>query len=572
MMSYSGQSACSAQEDVLQCCDQLYINNQIDEEQLLYLRHLVLIRDNGIASLYDQFQANRSPEELIRGLCRAAGGADTGPVEDEDEVESPDSEPSLRQDSSSSSSSSSSSDESSSSSPIRLESVVKTLKLTPVQGLLLSYLVKEHDRKVVTAFSDFRRSGDLQSLRKKLTQIAIEEDQKMRVEEKEAEEQTDEEEESRSASPSSSGEETSEGEEILVPQSPVASSRLDALLNAMNETNRWKDTVPSRFILAVFAAAQKQLIAVGHACGLCDLFQVGNELVHAAWEVFTSQGDVMDFIDTLRRIVRFAMQESGQDDGSSEDTLPRTIDPPKQKNSERTVFDVEATERDRDEAQEEVVSAKRDLLKHSLDLLTKQGLIDPEAAVLLFRQSLQDSRETDLAIEAYAANKDMMEFLKTLMTLATQALPSAAAAPQASQENPSEALYVSGALMTIADHLLEEKIIPDSLYSALVSLIKDHNPALKEAWVKYRSVIQDGIVLLTALSPSSLLLLLLRDQKCSLTDVVDVMLALSLGVPDRQSDPAPTPEPKNTRGPQRETRATILSSEDFKNIIDIYVR
>jgi hypothetical protein len=499
LMSYSGQSACSAQEDVLQCCDQLYINNQIDEEQLLYLRHLVLIRDNGIASLYDQFQANRSPEDLIRGLCRAAGGADTAPGDDDDEGrESSDSESSLQEESSSSSSSSS---DESPPSPTRLEGVVKSLNLTPVQGLLLSYLVKEQDRKVVAAFAEFRRYGDLQSLRETLTQIAIDEDQKMRNEDEEADSPSG----SGSATPSSTGDDEEEEQDdgFVVPQSPVASSSLDSLLSAMGETNRWAGSVPSRFVLAVFAAAQKKLLAVGHASGLCDLFQIGNELVHAAWEVFNSQGDVIDFIDTLRRIVKFAVQEAAEDqDDSSEDTLPRMIGSPKQKRSEVTTFDVEETERQREDAQEEVASAKRDLLKHSLDLLSKQGLISAEAAVLLFRQSLEDSSETDLAIETYAANKDMMEFLKTLMNLATQAT-SSPPKPETSQESPSEALYVSGALMTIADHLLEEKIIPDSLYSSLVSLIKDKNPALKAAWVKYRSVVVDRLSLASDLSSLS---------------------------------------------------------------------
>lgn len=44
------------QDEVLQVCDQLYLNEKITENQLLYLRHLVLIREEPVAALYDDFQ------------------------------------------------------------------------------------------------------------------------------------------------------------------------------------------------------------------------------------------------------------------------------------------------------------------------------------------------------------------------------------------------------------------------------------------------------------------------------------------------------------------------------------
>jgi hypothetical protein len=36
-----GRLACEAQDEVLQICDQLFVNDKITENQLLYLRHLV---------------------------------------------------------------------------------------------------------------------------------------------------------------------------------------------------------------------------------------------------------------------------------------------------------------------------------------------------------------------------------------------------------------------------------------------------------------------------------------------------------------------------------------------------
>ena len=47
---------CHCKDEVLQVCDQLYLNEKITENQLLYLRHLVLIREEPVAALYDDFQ------------------------------------------------------------------------------------------------------------------------------------------------------------------------------------------------------------------------------------------------------------------------------------------------------------------------------------------------------------------------------------------------------------------------------------------------------------------------------------------------------------------------------------
>ena len=54
-----GRTACEAQDEVLQVCDQLYLAHKITENQLLYLRHLVLIREEAVASIYDDFQVGQ---------------------------------------------------------------------------------------------------------------------------------------------------------------------------------------------------------------------------------------------------------------------------------------------------------------------------------------------------------------------------------------------------------------------------------------------------------------------------------------------------------------------------------
>ncbi len=63
-----GRVACEAQDEVLQVCDQLYINSKITENQLLYLRHLVLIREESVAGIYDEFQEHQSVPMLAKSL------------------------------------------------------------------------------------------------------------------------------------------------------------------------------------------------------------------------------------------------------------------------------------------------------------------------------------------------------------------------------------------------------------------------------------------------------------------------------------------------------------------------
>lgn len=68
LVTEQGRSACEAQDEVLQVSDQLYINNRISENQLLYLRHLVLIREEEVATVYDRFQEHQNVPQLAKDL------------------------------------------------------------------------------------------------------------------------------------------------------------------------------------------------------------------------------------------------------------------------------------------------------------------------------------------------------------------------------------------------------------------------------------------------------------------------------------------------------------------------
>jgi hypothetical protein len=82
--SEDGRLACEAQDEVLQVCDQLYLNQKITDNQLLYLRHLVLIRDEAVADIYDDFQDRKlDVAEMAKSLYELANQRphfNTGPV------------------------------------------------------------------------------------------------------------------------------------------------------------------------------------------------------------------------------------------------------------------------------------------------------------------------------------------------------------------------------------------------------------------------------------------------------------------------------------------------------------
>ena len=63
-----GRATCVAQDEVLQACDRLFLAKKITENQLLYLRHLVLIRDDAIGQIYDTFTESEDLSNMVRSL------------------------------------------------------------------------------------------------------------------------------------------------------------------------------------------------------------------------------------------------------------------------------------------------------------------------------------------------------------------------------------------------------------------------------------------------------------------------------------------------------------------------
>jgi hypothetical protein len=80
--------------------------------------------------------------------------------------------------------------------------------------------------------------------------------------------------------------------------------------------------------------------------------------------------------------------------------------------------DDESRKSGREDALAAVAAAKRELLKHSLEMMVKQGLVTTAAATGLNERALRGDALTDAAIDNYAADRNVMEFLDTLQILA----------------------------------------------------------------------------------------------------------------------------------------------------------
>jgi hypothetical protein len=504
MMTSAGQSACEAQDDVLQCCDQLYINSKITENQLLYLRHLVLIRDEDVAQLYDDFQEHLSRERLLRDLFHLANThprlAQEGNDEDEeddyyddDEEEEEDDtdeqwaalqreqqrrrqqeaeliraddpppkmNPYSRQASKERAAARKQTEDdtknSGRSATARtstlnglLSMMLRTGDVTPVEAMILNHMIASDHEIISAAYDLYQSDGDLTELQDTMMRCAklemrrrneeierqqrdidaagerderrrallqkygdeVDEDDNGDYDEEEEEEEEEQEE---------------EGEQEEGGLAPGGEEVLADLLDSLGVDNAWEDTVPPRFILAVFAAAQRRLLSVGQAKALCDLYQAQYDLVRAAWEVFNVQGDVVDFTDTLRRIVR---DLNFRDDGNVRMSAPAKESPSaaaraKSKQDADVMAAVrqgqassEAAKSGREDALAAVAAAKRELLKHSLEIMVKQGLVTTAAATGLYERALRGDALTDAAIDSYAADRDIMEFLDTLQILA----------------------------------------------------------------------------------------------------------------------------------------------------------
>ena len=476
--SEEGRDTCSAQDEVLHICDKLYLGQKITENQLLYLRHLVLIRDESIGDLYDDYAETGEVVDMMRALYvlanthpkmqqqQAAKQSQT-PVSDTDEEQGSDDEDEIQGKQTFSPSQAASS--SSITMNARLQSVISQMfqhgLVSRDEGRLLLEMVADGDEYCRAAYEVWHHDGNLGELcdtllrcvklefRKRaaaknqaMIEARIAEDPTAyptygeESGEGESASQTESQSKDMSVEESEESEESDESSDASEDGKQVrVKNDLDSVLESLGVQNSWATTVPQLFVNIVFVAAQRKVLSVGQARALCDLYQAQYDLVRAAWEVFSIEQDARDLIDTLKRVVRdlnfddagnVSFQAAATED-SDTDTKQQSAATTKQASPQKSVSVPisEAVRRQAEDANREqgakrdaltaVQNAKRDLLKHSLDMMVKQGLVTEEGAASVYNRSSEGDALVDAAIEQYANDRDVAEFLETLQILAS---------------------------------------------------------------------------------------------------------------------------------------------------------
>jgi len=466
-----GRLAVEAQDEVCQVCDQLFIADKVTENQLLYLRHLVLIRDESVALIYDDFQstndvnamakalyslANNHPHEQAAGSRPVQYDFDGEPIyddddEDEDDYDDDDSEDDEDDDDDSeyymrrsgaiapapqqapSSSSSSSASVPTPTLKDLLTQMVRSGAITMAEAPLLVSMIRGNDEYVVAAFELYEADGNFDELMDTLARCVklearrnavLEREEGMRRDSRNSSmyvnapaDYDDEDEDDEDEDEDDEDDEDDDEDEDEEEEDPFYNAaNVDAVLATLGVQNAWKNTVPTLFVMTVFMAAHKSLLSVGQAKALCDLFQAQYDLVRAAWEVYNVQGDSRDFTDTLRRIVRDLPFDSNGDLRINDSSVSVSAAAAAAKASEEKKAEDQENKR---KVLAAVLEAKRNLLKHSLDMMVAQGSVTRAGADDLVRRAAGGDPLVDAAIDSYASERNVKDFLETLQLLAS---------------------------------------------------------------------------------------------------------------------------------------------------------
>jgi ribosomal protein L12E/L44/L45/RPP1/RPP2 len=474
LVTEQGRMACEAQDEVLQVSDQLYINSRITENQLLYLRHLVLIREEAVATVYDDFQEHQSVPQLAKALYELCNthpykhvaqqgqgqGEDGNEEDDEGDEEDEDDEEEEEEEENNARGGNGNRNISDRSSPnanakLGLAGVVSLMmrskRLSSTESTILMELVRNENEYVLAAYELYESDRNIDELQDTLLRCAklevrkrmldVQEEELGRMYQRERQRQYDAQEDVED------DDEEEDEEEEEDKRFSLEDIGLDAILESMDVTNIWESTVPADFVKIVFIAVIRKQLDVYQAKALCDLYHANYDLVRAAWEVYSVQEDLPDLLDTLRRVVKDLTvdtddEDEGQgsdDDDADEDSeaqQPRSkskVAPapapaaasasapahvaPASVATTQSAAHWAALDRKK-EALAAVSSAKRDLLKHSLEMMVKQGITSAAAASSLLERYLQGDLLCEAAIDAYASDRNVAEFLDTLQILA----------------------------------------------------------------------------------------------------------------------------------------------------------
>ena len=478
LQSEQGRMACEAQDEVLQVSDQLYINTRISENQLLYLRHLVLIRDEDVATIYDQFQEHQSVPTLAKALYDLCN---THPYQHA-KVYPIDSDNLIEADSSSSASIGAFSAGVTQNLKGVVSLMVKNRQVNNTEAHVLLEMIEKGNDYVLAAYELFDADNNIEELQDTLyrcvkleirkRKVDIQENELNRLtkydklsnqydeeenvddeddrDDEDEDEDDDDNEEEDDEDDDDEEEDNDDDDDDFDGEFTLEHISLESILESLGVTNIWERSVPDKFVKAMFIAVIRKQLDIYQAKALCDLYHANYDLVKAAWEVFTVQEDNDDLIDTLKRVVRdLSLDDDDIDESdregdedevvpvpsaaskpvSSSSTVASSIANPKASTTTNTsapsssssssaVAAAEAMQERKREALAAVSAAKKDLLKHSLEMMVKQGITTGQAASGLFSRYLRGDILCEAAIDAYASDRNVTEFLDTLQILA----------------------------------------------------------------------------------------------------------------------------------------------------------
>ena len=480
---------CEAQEEVLDICVALTEDGSISANQCNFLKHLVLIRDESIADIYNNYQKHRSFDRMAGEIfsyvsAHYEDNEEEKKMDDEDEeeddvIEEEEEEDEEEEGDDESTNAAVASHLSASivnsTNPVEsLTSVLLELlrsgEIDANEGAELHDMIQQDNEYVSAAHEIFEADGDYDELkdtlircaklavRKKALANAEEENGNDTRDYDEGEEEEEEEEEE--------NEKDEDEEEEVLSVSDLEGVDLVALLTSLGVEASWSSAVPEDFCIAVFAFAHTGVLTPSQASALCDLYDADYDLVRAAWEVFRLQRDLSDFIDTMLRVLRDVKLENqsnttatsnDHNGNNAEDSSfasfsvgsSTNVSPPRSPSTSTSTATntpqttIASSKEAAVNASSAVRAAKQDLLKHSLEMMVKQGILTAASASGLFERSLEGDALIETAIESYAKDRNVTDFLDTLQVLASHTKEEIESILQTSSSSPASSLKTS---------------------------------------------------------------------------------------------------------------------------------
>ena len=450
-----GRLACEAQSEVFRVCDQLYSRGSISENQLLYLRHLVLIREEGVAQVYDDYQNHLDIDTLSKNLHDIANQVPADDDEDVDDVE-------------------------------------------------------------------------------------------------EDEEYDDEDEYVDSTTQGTQGSAEAYSENSESGRAPVVPTNID------EEEEILKNT-----LTRVAALLRKgNAISYEEEAYLVDLIEERNPYLVDAFGAYEKCGDLNDLKQTMIQVAQTLYLEPGA--RNSKETGV-TESPPAM------------TER---EAYEAIANAKQELLKHSLDMLVKQNKTSQDDADSLMKRAIKGYTLVDAAIDQYAQDKDLPDFLETLSILANNSpetlekiINSEVGDDEDEKEEDDEDDGLARPqldLLGVISKLSEHQIIDEAQKLALVRLVSKKDSRIMSVYEDYTVDKNSNSLIETVVALANIEV---RRQRAT-ADTTGIEMVEKHS--SRDAPPPPPPAKSNTphvtppSAPQDAPQSTkLLDTDDQIEIIEI---